>query len=465
MQYQVKNEIHACVKQKARLLYLLCGICVFVDLIMYYAAGLTLNTLFAGIGSLYVSLIALFSAAAAVAGKFLFSWIRTVIEKEIYESCLNRLEEITSGKEDSDSEELYGLFTDATHYEVKGVLKSHALLIMDVIFVTAVSLLDLSCGLLLGTALFLYDVLLHICARRNVTSAEIFRFHTALIPSLPAVGMIAFLLIRAMAQMHKGVLGLYGVIMILFIVMDILREHALQNERILSFRKELRSMEKIEEYLNEGREIQGFRSSEEKKNTGIVLYVTMGLSMLGVSAAFLLCLQEIRQILSYRTALSVNAVQILIPVCLIFAVFSFSLFMRYTGTADVSVLQKRTLTAVMTLLILIIALFTNPLLGGILASAAIALEILVPLVIRMRQEKTAEQTETADSYDHIFGPVSFLFLILIIAGGDLLYWNAMASFPDVLMIVVLYRNLCMYLVRKPFISRESEEIAEAYDEQ
>lgn len=463
MQQNVKEEIRTKIRRKAILSHLMDIVCILVDLIMYYAAGLTLNVLFAGIGNGFVSLIAFLAAAGAAAGRFLFPLIRRSIDRDIAEICMNTLDEKVPDEEDEEVQEsLYSLFQDAVHFEMKGRLKAERLLIKDILYVIAVSLLDLRCGLLLGAAVLVNDLLLNIFAKRNVVSASKFRLMSALVPSLPAVLIISALLITALSRLQNGPLGLYGIIMILFILMDLLRSHAEQSSSILKLRKDLRSAEKIEEYVNGVRkpEVTGNAPQEKKEGTGP--YLVLAAAFFSAVCLFLFAADGILNILSYRTVYSLKAIRLCIPLFAAAAALCHALFLYVHPETEYSKKLRKAVSAVSGLAALVYAFTVNPLLAGILASALAALTAAVPLFLSMRLEEDPE--ETIDEHENLYGMIHFLFLILIIAAGIMMYWNSMATFAEVLKITVLYMGVYMCIDQTPFERHSETDPEDEYEQ-
>ena len=109
----------------------------------------------------------------------------------------------------------------------------------------------------------------------------------------------------------------------------------------------------------------------------------------------------------------------------------------------VNVMMRKAASAFVSVIALIYAFSVNALLGGILASAFAAEQILLPLIAERYAHNESGRT------DHIRGLIHMVCLSLIIIAGVLLYWNAMASFTDVLTVSVLYMVTYMHIDTLP----------------
>ena len=94
-----------------------------------------------------------------------------------------------------------------------------------------------------------------------------------------------------------------------------------------------------------------------------------------------------------------------------------------------------------------------------------ALEIALPLFMRMRVEKAEEEDVPLTHSESFYGLVKFLFIIIFIAAGVLLYWNAMASFAEVWTVFVLFMSAMAWLDTKPFEKAAAQEEEDGSDEQ
>lgn len=155
----------------------------FSCLVMYYAAGLTLNTLFAGISSPIVSVPALAVAAGAVLGRFLFQSFRQRMLEELSEE------------------------------ECRLSALKQELAVSDLVSVILAVVLCGWGGVILGAGVL------------SSWTIRLIRIHkeeyelTGLLLSV-SLGTLA-----AVSAMKTGRAGLYGVIMYCLIAMDILRMH------------------------------------------------------------------------------------------------------------------------------------------------------------------------------------------------------------------------------------------------
>ncbi len=157
----------------------------FSCLVMYYAAGLTLNTLFAGISSPVVSVPAIAVAAGAILGRYLFGRFRQRMLEEI-----------------GDLSDEYRL----------AALKQE-LLFSDLIAVIMTVILASKAGIVLAAG-----VIAAWLVRLLWKPMEEFE----MIPLLLSVSGGGLLAAEAM---RTGRAGLYGVIMFCLIAMDVLRMH------------------------------------------------------------------------------------------------------------------------------------------------------------------------------------------------------------------------------------------------
>ncbi len=446
MQNSIRTLVHEKTKRTAILFHIMTAVIVLTELVMYYAAGLFLNMLFAGIGNMAVTLIIFLAAGGAMLGKFLFTLIRNQKKTEIKEISLETLEESVLEKDTEEYDDsLHSLFLDAVHFETEGMLGARTLFIEDIIRIVAVFLLDVRCGLVTLGAVAVYDFAVYKLSHLNVKSEKSFVTKLSAMSGFLNLSA-AVILLSGMVLLDKQSLGLYGLIMIMFIWMDILSHHEKQNREILRLRRDLHSLEKIEAYKpEEESQIAGIRKAEEKADLKAALMRSSSLIFLSLS--FVLCAYGIRNILSYRTLISLNAIKILIPLCALGASFFYICSRRAEAGKERKETEHASGMAVSALQ-LVLALVINPLHAGIYASSLATLYVLLPLLLREKEE---------DSSDHFYGLLQYLFLILILFSGMVLYWNTKESFPEVLMIAVLYMLTCMNMNTKPVMKKAEGE--------
>lgn len=157
----------------------------FSCLVMYYAAGLTLNSLFAGISSPVVSVPAMAVAAGAVLGRYLFGKFR--------ERMLEEIRELPD------------------EYTLAALKQELAL--SDLVSVILTVILAGRAGIVLSLGVIAAWLI-----RLLLKPAEEYEMIPLLL-SVSAGGLLA------VTAMRTGRAGLYGVIMFCLIAMDILRMH------------------------------------------------------------------------------------------------------------------------------------------------------------------------------------------------------------------------------------------------
>ena len=180
---------------------------------------------------------------------------------------------------------------------------------------------------------------------------------------------------------------------------------------------------------------------------------------------FVLCGQRILTILSYRTLLNERMIPVLIPLCALGSAVLYALCEKETVNVIDWSKVRRISCACVSLVSLVYAFAVNPFAAGILLSGIAALEIALPLFMRMRVEKAEEEDVPLTHSESFYGLVKFLFIIIFIAAGVLLYWNAMASFAEVWTVFVLFMSAMVWLDTKPLISARTLEEEDGSDEQ
>ena len=441
MQKNIRTLLKEGTQKKAVLLYIFAAVIVLTEMIMYYAASLTLNTLFAGIGNMYISLIALACAFGAAAGVVLFTCIAGTLRRETEERCLETLEDVLIHEEESE-EMLYPYIEEAVHFQMNGIVQSRQLLIQDVIRIIAVTALDYRCGLILAAGFIVYEFLFKRMAEKKITDIKRFVRELHLIPGLMLTVLLCAVLVFALYEMEKGRAGLYGVFMILFMFMDLIRAHVKQTDSIASLRKDLRSIEILDAYLNDAEQVP------EHTDTKTVCsepkpYVMLGISFLVLTCGVIMYVSAVRNILGYRAQFSTITACALMCVSALFAALCHSYGKGAAAGMKVNVMMRKAASACVSVIALIYAFTVNALLGGILASAFAAEQILLPLIAERYAHNESGST------DHIRGLIHMVCLSLIIIAGVLLYWNAMASFTDVLTVSVLYMVTYMHIDTLP----------------
>ncbi|MBR3348697.1 MAG: hypothetical protein IKG55_01325, partial [Solobacterium sp.] len=159
------------------------------------------------------------ASLGAAAGKFLFTYLREGIDKEIQETCYETLEETVPLKEGSDEDALYGYIEDAVHYETEGKLAVKNLLGRSAIRCVALIMISWKCGLLFLAAMLICGFLTAHFARRNIRDIRTFMMQLSLCPSALFALSGALILLWAVSMMKSGGIGLYGVIMMILIIM------------------------------------------------------------------------------------------------------------------------------------------------------------------------------------------------------------------------------------------------------
>lgn len=462
---QIQKQMKEKNRKTVLLSHFLAGMTSLAELIMYYAAALTLNTLYAGIGNMYISLIALLASLGGAAGKFLFTYLREGIDKEIQETCYETLEETVPLKEESDEDALYGFFDDTVHYETEGKLAVKNLLVRNAIRCAALFMISWKCGLLSLAAMLLCGFLTAHFARRNIRDSRTFMMQLSLFPSALFALFGALDLLWAVSMMKSGAIGLYGVIMMILIIMDICREHMNLIHEMPRLRKDLKSFEILDTYMKEEEyTLPQMRRKEFTEASRSAYVLNIAAALLSVFT-FVLCGQRILGILSYRTLLSEGMIPVLIPVCALCSAVLYALCEKETVNVIDSPKVRRISCACVSLVSLVYAFAVNPLAAGILLSGMAALEIALPLFMKMRAEKADEEDVPMTHSESFYGVVKFLFIIIFIAAGVLLYWNAMASFADVWTVFVLFMSAMVWLDTKPLINVRTKEEEDGSDEQ
>jgi len=230
--------------------------------------------------------------------------------------------------------------------------------------------------------------------------------------------------------------------MILFMCMDLFHAHAKQTDTIASLRKDLRSIEILDAYLNDAEQVPEHMTEQpvcnEKKP-----YVMLGISFLVLTCSVIMYVSAVRNILGYRAQFSTITACALMCVSVLIAASCHSYGKGAAAGMKVNVMMRKATSAFVSVIALIYAFSVNALLGGILASAFAAEQILLPLIAERYAHNESGST------DHIRGLIHMVCLSLIIIAGVLLYWNAMASFTDVLMVSVLYMVTYMHIDTLP----------------
>ena len=462
---QIQKQMEEKNRKTVLLSHFLAGMTALSELIMYYAAALTLNTLYAGIGNMYISLIALLASLGAAAGKFLFTYLRDGIDKETQETWYETLEESVPLKEGSDIDALYGYFDDAVHYETEGKLAVKNLLVRNVIRCAAVIMISWKCGLLFAAAMLICGFLTAYSARKNIRDIRTFMMQLSLFPSALFALSGTLIVLWAVSMMKSGGIGLYGVIMMILIIMDICREHMNLIHEVPKLRKDLKSLEILDSYMKEEEfTLPQFRQKESAEASGSAYVLNIAAAALFVFT-FVLCGQRILGILSYRTLLNEGMIPFLIPVCAFGCALLYAQCEKETVSLADSSKLRRISCACVSLVSLVYAFVINPLAAGILLSGMAALEIALPLFMKMRAEKSEEEEMRMIHCESFYGLVMFLFIIIFIMAGVLLYWNAMASFADVWTVFVMFMSAMVWLDTNPLISKQTEEEEDGADEQ
>lgn len=450
MQKNIRTLLKESTGRKALLLYIFAAVIALTGLIMYYAAALTLNALFAGSGNMYVSLIALACAFGAAAGIFLFNSIFNGIRLDMEDRFMETLEQTM---DEQNQEELYPLMDDAVHFQMEGIMQSGVLLIRDIIRIIIVTVLDYRCALIMVPGFVIHEFLFKKMAEKKIVSAEKFVLDLHLIPQAVLAIVLSAVLIFALFEMKNGRLGLYGVIMMLFMFMDLVRDHAHQSYEILGLRKDLRSLELLDTYMS-GSPLPVYEENETVCDDSKP-YIMKAVSFAALTICIIMYVYAVCSILGYRSELPLRWAAVMMIASSLAASVCHAYAERGLAEKKEHILLRKAASGVVSLISLLYALRVNALLAGILASAFAADQILVPLIL----DRSAAPYETRTD-ERIRGLVHMICLTLIIFAGVMLYWNAMASFAQVLMISALYMAVYMQLDGKGFASEKQESTDE-----
>ncbi len=361
------------------------------DLVMYYAAGFTLNAIYAALGVLLVPAVALAASLGALIGKYLFTYMKDTMKDEWLQLPFEKEEE-----EDFDidaAEKESGLMkraVDDAELITEDTIKAIAVFIL-----TGIVSLPLLIGLAVSLVIRMTDVL---------KEKGFIRRCLQIVPVFAGSLMTALLSVQALSS---GRAGLYALIMSFLIMMDLQRSH-------------IRAAEKTEESFVLPSALQ---------------YAVPIALRLSCVLFWIAGVQRIWPLLS-RTGLLGGRSSALFMILSAVTASACACFEIPEEKKD-----EWIISFVPAGIAVLAAVHMHLLTGLIVTSGLLAVYAAVPVLKNMSQEDDERLEAKTDARASSAG---FLFLILLCAFGYLLYWNGSVSFVQLLNEVILFMAVFMF---------------------
>ena len=430
-------------------------LCIASDLILFYAAGIVLNALFAGVGVSYSGLIALFASAGAVIGRCLFTYMRDRMQETCFEDVMNYCFDETGDERLSAAD----CSQDTAFLVSGGVINTLRVLINDVVMAVVSIALCRPGGILLTVTAAAVTFVIYHFGTQNVTDEKKFALRLCGMSELIILAGSTASILAAVFSLKSGGSGIYGCLMISFMALTIFAPHRKLSENMLSYRAAMFSAEQIGELIEKDEDIPLLAGTryEEKRNTPPALTALHSLLLLARGGTAVFACFVMLAVLEVNDVPDVKAGCICAAVCALGGAALRIFEIRQDIRTD---RQTILLSAAAAALIAGLLLLQRNLVLGLLTMSSFAVVLLaMPVLHRLRmpesentesftQEYIEDKTEQMRSINRLCmleSVVSGIFLIVIIAAGILLYWQNSARFADIVLAGVIYMTVMLYI--------------------
>lgn len=419
-------------------------ISVLADLILFYAAGLALNAFYAGIGSIYVSLIAAATALGVCAARWLFAGLREHILAQWQEKMAAEAESLISTDGDADlpekAEEAVRYYIEDTVSLIAGGMHDTASFVRNGIIVSIAALIfNWKCGIVFAACTVLMGAAVYVFGSKSVRSEERFESQLRGLTAMTAGLRTAAVAVTAILEMKKGTFGLYGVIALLFLCMEYSRQPAALSEKMIAIRRQMFSLARFEELLK-GKEpaiIPPVYKEERHPGLKPLLLCAMNLSVQTVQIYG--ALNAILNVLSLKAY-----TDFITGIWLLFIAVPLSAFLQYAlvlfmyrGTGGKGSFRICGIAA--SVFAACIVLAHNRIAGILVLACLLVLSTALPLLFQSSGDEY--RYETLMKAERV---VQAVFLIAVTAGSFLLYWQGKADMASVFLAVFMFMCSSLY---------------------